>query len=474
MSSIRPFTFDNIPRFSREQLRLRQSVERYISTQPFNEGFEESLSEVVESVLKSPCKLSKPKLSTLTAAELQASFSDVEHIAVLGAGPEHHKILVELDPNLVGLSIERILGGTGDGERGKRPLTDLEEGVLSFGVLKVLQHFQGSWEHANQLSLSLDRFVSLSGELDEALVEGAHYYSIGFRMEVGGRLMRLRIILPDALLVNSVFTEPDQNPSPADERAYRKRILRSLGERPVDGVIEVATLNLSASDIATLEAGDIIIIENHQLVFTPEGIGGSVFVRIGSGENGGLRCQMLQNGAQQRLQIKDIIIQEKPAETAGAQAMDETMTDVEQSEETEHPQESEPSEAIEDSGETVNTEETEDTGDTEELEHTENLEDSEEAAAASAEGYSPTPEEDNLEETEGLLRDVDAPIVIELGRLEMNTAQIIRLKSGQILRLPRAASDPVDLVVNNKVFAKGELIEVDGELGVRLVHVTGA
>jgi flagellar motor switch protein FliM len=468
MSSIRPFTYDNLPRFSREQLTILQSVEQYISTRPFDEGFEESLSEVVESVLKSPCKLSKPKISTLTTAELQASFADVEHIVVLGAGSEHHKILVELDPSLVGLSIERILGGSGEGDRGKRPLTDLEEGVLSFGVLKVLQHFQGSWEHASQLSLSLDRFVSLSGELDEALLGGAHYYSIGFRMEVGGRLMRLRIILPDALLVNSVFTEPDQGPSASDKRAYSKRLLRSLGERSVDATIEVATLNLNASDVATLEAGDIIIIENHQLVFTPEGIGGSVFVRIGSGENGGLRCQMLQNGAQQRLQIKDIIIQEKPAETAGVQAMDEAMTDVEQSEETEQPQEPESAEDIEEA------EDTEETGHTEELEDKDEFEDNDEAAAASPAEDSPAEEEDNLEETEGLLRDVDAPIVVELGRLEMNTAQIIRLKTGQILRLPRAASDPVDLVVNNKVFAKGELIEVDGELGVRLVHVTGA
>ena len=81
---------------------------------------------------------------------------------------------------------------------------------------------------------------------------------------------------------------------------------------------------------------------------------------------------------------------------------------------------------------------------------------------------------DNLPETEGLLRDIDAPVVIELGRLKMNTAQVTRLKSGQILRLPRNANDPVDLVVNDKLFARGELVEIDGELGVRLVQVTGA
>jgi flagellar motor switch protein FliM len=53
----------------------------------------------------------------------------------------------------------------------------------------------------------------------------------------------------------------------------------------------------------------------------------------------------------------------------------------------------------------------------------------------------------------------------------MTTAQVIRLRAGQILRLGRGPNDTVDLVVNNRVFARGELIEVDGELGVRLVQL---
>jgi flagellar motor switch protein FliM len=82
--------------------------------------------------------------------------------------------------------------------------------------------------------------------------------------------------------------------------------------------------------------------------------------------------------------------------------------------------------------------------------------------------------EDNLGETQGLLRDVAAPVVVELGRIQLSITQVARLRNGQILRLPRGPNDPVDLVVNGKLFARGELIEVDGELGVRLLQVTGA
>ena len=82
--------------------------------------------------------------------------------------------------------------------------------------------------------------------------------------------------------------------------------------------------------------------------------------------------------------------------------------------------------------------------------------------------------DENLAETEGLLRDIAAPVVVELGRIRMNAAQVVRLHKGQVLRLARGPNDPVDLVVNGKLFARGELIEVEGELGVRLVQIIGA
>lgn len=82
--------------------------------------------------------------------------------------------------------------------------------------------------------------------------------------------------------------------------------------------------------------------------------------------------------------------------------------------------------------------------------------------------------DDNLPETQGLLREIDAQVAVELGRIRLNTAQVVRLRAGQVLHLPRGANDPVDLVVGGKLFAKGELIEVDGELGVRLTQLTGS
>ena len=119
MSSIRPYTFENLPKFSSEELQIQQSVEEYISTKPFADGFRESLLEVVSEFLKDPCQLSEPELKSLSLEELKTTLPPVGHVTVLGAGPSEHNILVEFDPKLVGLSIERILGGSGEGSRGR-------------------------------------------------------------------------------------------------------------------------------------------------------------------------------------------------------------------------------------------------------------------------------------------------------------------------------------------------------------------
>ena len=78
---------------------------------------------------------------------------------------------------------------------------------------------------------------------------------------------------------------------------------------------------------------------------------------------------------------------------------------------------------------------------------------------------------DNLGETEGLLKDIAMPVVVELGRIKTSAGDIIGLRPGQILELRRAPNDPVDITVNGKLVGKGELVEVEGELGVRLVSL---
>lgn len=70
-----------------------------------------------------------------------------------------------------------------------------------------------------------------------------------------------------------------------------------------------------------------------------------------------------------------------------------------------------------------------------------------------------------------LLMDVNLPIAIELGRTKMTIADILNLGPGSVVELNKLAGEPVDLLVNNKVVAKGEVVVVDENFGLRITQL---
>ncbi len=74
---------------------------------------------------------------------------------------------------------------------------------------------------------------------------------------------------------------------------------------------------------------------------------------------------------------------------------------------------------------------------------------------------------------EALLRDLPVELTAEVGRLRMSARELIELGPGAVLPLGRPLAGPVELVVGGQVVAVGELVDVEGELGVRLVEVRG-
>lgn len=68
-----------------------------------------------------------------------------------------------------------------------------------------------------------------------------------------------------------------------------------------------------------------------------------------------------------------------------------------------------------------------------------------------------------------LLLDVDLDVSIELGRSTLSIKRILELSPGSIVELDRMAGEPVDLLVNNKVVAKGEVVVIDESFGIRIL-----
>lgn len=70
-----------------------------------------------------------------------------------------------------------------------------------------------------------------------------------------------------------------------------------------------------------------------------------------------------------------------------------------------------------------------------------------------------------------LLLDVELDVSIELGGANLSIKRVLELAPGSIVELDKMAGEPVDLLVNNKVVAKGEVVVVDENFGIRIVSL---
>ena len=70
-----------------------------------------------------------------------------------------------------------------------------------------------------------------------------------------------------------------------------------------------------------------------------------------------------------------------------------------------------------------------------------------------------------------VLLDVDLDVSIELGKTNLSIKRILELAPGSIVELDRMAGEPVDLLVNNKPVAKGEVVVIDESFGIRILSL---
>ncbi|MFY9359242.1 MAG: flagellar motor switch protein FliN [Bacillota bacterium] len=72
-----------------------------------------------------------------------------------------------------------------------------------------------------------------------------------------------------------------------------------------------------------------------------------------------------------------------------------------------------------------------------------------------------------------VLMDIPLSISVELGKSKCYVRDLLNLTVGSIVELDRLAGDPVDILVNGKLFAKGEVVVIDENFGVRIQEVIG-
>ena len=70
-----------------------------------------------------------------------------------------------------------------------------------------------------------------------------------------------------------------------------------------------------------------------------------------------------------------------------------------------------------------------------------------------------------------LLMNVALGVSAELGRCTMRVSDVLKLGKGSVVELDRLAGGPIDVLVNDRLVARGEVVAVDDRFGVRITEV---
>ncbi|MCL2255066.1 MAG: flagellar motor switch protein FliN, partial [Lachnospiraceae bacterium] len=81
--------------------------------------------------------------------------------------------------------------------------------------------------------------------------------------------------------------------------------------------------------------------------------------------------------------------------------------------------------------------------------------------------YSAVPGSENI----GLIMDVPLEVTVELGRCVKSISEILEFAPGTIIELDKIAGEPIDVLVNGKFVAKGEVVVIEESFGVRVTEI---
>lgn len=469
---LRRYKFTGLPRLTREQARVLNAMMAYLPQTAFESDFKDKLRQVIEPLVHADIDLWFDGITHVDAGKLTSQLCDPTCVALVGMLPKGRQMLVEVDLTVAQQAVDRMLGGSAEDVDGQRPLSEIEEGVFSFILLKALALLQEGAAAEHQLALKLNGVLGSHDELAGRVPDDTAYLCVGFKLFFDLAVGFLRVYLPEEI-IKTELAAPRPLEGPAFTRKMRRLAVLAprIATMKVPLRVEVGRIPFSVADLQALDTGDIILVEDPQVHLSSGSLTGQVNAFIGKGHHGTIRGSLAVGEAGAYEVVIDQILPGAEPPSTGALSQERGQMDEEYARDLPRVDEARAREiaagsrrVLEERARTLPRPlATAPEGPLDE-EHSE----SEYEEGEYEEGAY---EEEPLPESANMLEDVAVAMVVELGRVSVSAADVMGLRPGQVIELSRSPGDPVDLVVDGKRLGKGELVEIEGELGVRILEL---
>jgi type III secretion system YscQ/HrcQ family protein len=420
----KPFRFSKLEKVSINDSRLTGRLQWLT---PKVEAIE-ALRARLKGLFDTPVAFGLRGLQVLGSSELRRHLTEPTFLSFVAAGPHRGRAVLEVELALAHLAVDTLLGGAGE-TVGLRPLTEIEEGVMSFVMLEALKAL-GQGMESEQVRLRLEGVASEVDEATARLGEDGPVLVLQLEARIGQQAGMVRLFVPAGLL---------EALEPADISTQRRAALALSIQSHLGRLssvrswlrAEIGYAEISRGDLASLRVKDVVLVDAFS-ARPDRGEDGTARLRVGMGRVGCLNAEVFIEDGQYQARITELLLGEQ--------------TFLRRT----------PSESDEAAAEALGED-----GEPEEFTNPELHKILERSVV-----------NDRMDAGD-LLGDIPLQISVELARVPVTADQVVSMRVGQVIELSRAPGEPVDLSVNGKLIGRGELVEVEGHLGVRVLSLVG-
>lgn len=287
MKMIKPFLFKNLSTFTKDEVKLLKAFSNYLSITDLENKFTKDISSLLEEYLKTKVNVNISGIKKSTFKDYKISLPDFQVLCIIGFYPIDKKGILEIDIQLAEVIINRLLGKGEDTYIIRKRLTEIEEAILEYILLKILASFH---QYLHNLEIRLEK---ISNSKEELILDDEDVLLLMINISIDNKRYFIRLTLP-AGLINEALRQPIKDKNLLDDIFKTK--LQWLNDINLTVKAQIGKVSISKEDLLGLEVGDVILLDERLVEFSEEGLKGEVSLQIGQSKTDRLKAKILSDG----------------------------------------------------------------------------------------------------------------------------------------------------------------------------------
>ena len=249
---IKIYDFKRPDKFSKEQLRTVSNM---------HETFARLTTTSLSAQLRSLVHVHVASVDQLTYEEFIRSIPTPTTLAVINMDPLKGNAVLEIDPAITFSIIDRLFGGTGQGAKVSRDLTDIEASVMEGIIVRILANMREAWTQVIDLRPRLGQ-IETNPQFAQIVPPSEMVVLVTLETKVGEEEGMMNFCIPYLTIEPIISKLSSQFWFSSVRRSSTTQYLGTLKEKlsdvDMDVVAEIGTINMPIRDVLALRVGDVV------------------------------------------------------------------------------------------------------------------------------------------------------------------------------------------------------------------------